>query len=186
MYIYTTTKKQAKDVDAKAAKRAKEKAAVAASGGVGLIQSFFFNKKVTPPAPAPTPAPVSAPAPATSRAPGGPGPETAGAANGNGNKGRSSPPPGRSRFSNGGVAAAVGGVGGDGDEASEELNRLIEGAVPVEFAGRSWEGYLHHVDFIVALMHVGTSLIPKNLIKVCGACGGMGAIAIERVWFYFC
>ncbi|CAN0172554.1 unnamed protein product, partial [Ectocarpus fasciculatus] len=26
--------------------------------------------------------------------------------------------------------------------------------------------YLHHVDFIVALMHVGTSLMPKGLVKL--------------------
>ncbi|CAM9345495.1 unnamed protein product [Scytosiphon promiscuus] len=44
---------------------------------------------------------------------------------------------------------------------SRMSNRLIEGAVPTEFAGRSWEGYLHHVDFIVALMHgcVGLHLL---------------------------
>lgn len=53
-----------------------------------------------------------------------------------------------------------------GDDEELEMQQLIEGAVPVEFAGRSWEGFLHHVDFIVALMHVGTSLFTKNLTKV--------------------
>lgn len=60
---------------------------------------------------------------------------------------------------------------------------LIEGAVPEEFAGKSWEGYLHHVDFLVALMHVGTSLIPKSLIKVNGlVCFGwsVGGPGVDR------
>lgn len=73
------------------------------------------------------------------------------------------------------------GADGGGDGSLEELNMLIEGAVPEEFAGKSWEGYLHHVDFIVALMHVGTSLIPKSLIKV----GGGGLLvewSVDRVW----
>ncbi|CAN0146271.1 unnamed protein product, partial [Discosporangium mesarthrocarpum] len=58
-----------------------------------------------------------------------------------------------------------GGSGGGPDLSS---SGLIEGAVPVLFAGRSWGAYLHHVHFIVALMHVGTSLMPKNLIKILG------------------
>ncbi len=156
--------KQAKDIDIKAAKRARDKAtAAAANSGVGMIQSFFFNKKPTPaPAPAAAPKAAAAAAAAAARsaaaATAGQGNgnglshRNGGAANGNGTRDGARP----SRFGNG-----VAGPGMD-----EETYRLIEGAVPTEFAGRSWEGYLHHVDFIVALMHVGTSLIPKSLMKV--------------------
>lgn len=172
---------QAKDVDTKAAKRTRDKATAAPTSGVGLIQSFFFSKK---PAPTPPPpAPATAPAPASTK---GGGSSSSGSGNarnngdaavgrGMGARGVPPPVPPRSgRFSNGiGGGGAGAGVGAGGraegeevDGCSEELNTLIEGAVPEEFAGKSWEGYLHHVDFIVALMHVGTSLIPKSLIKV--------------------
>ncbi|CAM9952978.1 unnamed protein product, partial [Laminaria digitata] len=164
---------KAKDVDTKVAKRARDKATAAPTGGVGLLQSFFFSKKPAP-APTPPPAPTPAPAPAPASARGGGGGNGSGNARSNGDaavgrgKGaRGVPPPvppRSSRFSNGN--------GGGGDGSLEELNMLIEGAVPEEFAGKSWEGYLHHVDFIVALMHVGTSLIPKSLIKLIGHCLG--------------
>ncbi|CAN0278163.1 unnamed protein product, partial [Ectocarpus sp. 13 AM-2016] len=74
----------------------------------------------------------------------------------NGRKRSDSGRSGPSRFSNGCAPGA----------ADDESYRLIEGAVPTEFAGRDWVGYLHHVDFIVALMHVGTSLMPKGLVKL--------------------
>lgn len=144
---------QAKDVDTKAAKRARDKAKEAANSGVGMLQSFFFNKKPAVPAAAP---PAPAPPTATARSAAGAGDGRAnGHGNGHGNR-HGDPADGRrSRFAN-----------GAGSGVDEETYRLIEGAVPTEFAGRSWEGYLHHVDFIVALMHVGTSLIPKSLMKV--------------------
>ena len=175
---------KAKDVDTKVAKRARDKATAAPTSGVGLIQSFFFSKK---PAPTPPPpAPATAPAPASTKAGGG-GSSGNGSGNarssgdatvgrGMGARGVPPPVPPRSaRFSNGvggsGAGAGAGAEGGEADGCSEELNTLIEGAVPEEFAGKSWEGYLHHVDFIVALMHVGTSLIPKSLIKVTALVG---------------
>ena len=125
-----------------------------------MLQSFFFNKKSTA-APAP-PAAAAAAAAAAARSAAAAAAAREGNGNGlrhgvaGGNGTRESVRP--SRFGNG-----VAGPGVD-----EETYRLIEGAVPTEFAGRSWEGYLHHVDFIVALMHVGTSLIPKSLMKVRG------------------
>lgn len=153
-------------MDTKAAKRTRDKATAAPTSGVGLIQSFFFSKKL---APTPTP-PAPTPAPATASTRGGIGSSGSGNARSNGDaagsrgKGGKVPPPipPRSRFSNGNGVVGAGAGGG----VEEELSLLIEGAVPEEFAGKSWEGYLHHVDFIVALMHVGTSLIPKSLIKV--------------------
>lgn len=147
------TSKQATDQDTKAAKKAKEKAAAASNSGVGLLQSFFFNKKATPAASAT--ASSSAPTPRSSSVNGG--------VRDGGNRGADGTPASRAARMNEGN----GGVGSGGDGSSGELQRTIDEAVPVEFAGRSWEGYLHHADFIVALMHVGTSLMPKNLIKVC-------------------
>lgn len=146
---------QAKDVDVRTAKRTRDRAAAAASG-VSMIQNFFFNKKT----PAPAPAPAVVPQANASRGARG-GNDGKGSPTSSGDGGRSSPPTGssprpvRSRFSS--VAS--------GDAACEEERRLIEDAIPTTFAGTSWDGYLHHVDFVVALMHVGTSLMPKNLIK---------------------
>lgn len=140
---------QAKDTDFKTAKRARDKAAAAAaSSGVGIIQSFFFKQK------APAPA-----RPAAAAAGRGSTRTVNGKMNGdigNGRKKGDGARSGPSRFSNGFAPEGV----------DEESYRLIEGAVPTEFAGRDWVGYLHHVDFIVALMHVGTSLMPKGLVKV--------------------
>lgn len=136
-------------MDTKAAKRARDKANFAASSGVGIIQSFFFNKKPAPP-PAPPSAVASAAAVAAAAAA-----RSAAAAR----KGRSNGDVDRSASSRGGA--------GTGIDEDDESHKLIEGAIPTECASRSWEGYLHHVDFIVALMHVGTSLIPKSLMKVC-------------------
>eukprot|EP00903_Cladosiphon_okamuranus_P019227 g17681.t1 len=145
---------KAKDVDTKAAKRARDKAKEANSG-VGMLQSFFFNKKSTPVAAPPASAPpTTARSPAAAAANG----HGHGYGNGSGNGNGIGQGDGRkSRFAN-----------GPGSGVDEETYRLIEEAVPTEFAGRSWEGYLHHVDFIVALMHVGTSLIPKSLMKLIG------------------
>lgn len=148
---------QAKDLDTKAAKRARDKARDTANSGVGMLQRFFFDKK----APAPAPAPPAATARSAAAAAGGDGRSNGhghhshGHGHGNGHGGHLGDGRRRSRFGNGAGAGV-----------DEETYRLLEGAVPTEFAGRSWEGYLHHVDFIVALMHVGTSLIPKSLMKV--------------------
>ncbi|CAN0190861.1 unnamed protein product, partial [Ectocarpus sp. 12 AP-2014] len=143
---------KAKDTDFKTAKRARDKAAAAAaSSGVGIIQSFFFKQKAPAPAPARPAAAVAAGRGSTRTVNGKVNGDLANGRN-RSDSGRSGP----SRFSNGCAPGA----------ADEESHRLIEGAVPTEFAGRDWVGYLHHVDFIVALMHVGTSLMPKGLVKL--------------------
>lgn len=160
--------------DTKAAKKAKDKAAAVSNSGVGLLQSFFFNKKQSPPAPAPAATPRSPPVLRGTTANGG---------DGDPNRlstGRISPTgPARTSRANG-----SGGVSnGDGASNGDTLQRQVEEAVPEEFAGWSWEGYLHHADFIVALMHVGTSLMPKNLIKVsvfAGACWSSVAMGQEE------
>ena len=151
-------------MDTIAAKRARDKPGAASNSGVSLIHNFFFNKK-------PAPAAAASPAPIATA------PPRCVDVKSNGHSGvkpGASPPPlpPRPRLPNGdgsGLAGGVSGVvgGGNQEESSEDLQSLLEEAVPREFAGRSWEGFLHHVDFLVALMHVGTSLIPKNLIKVC-------------------
>lgn len=159
---------KAKDVDAKAAKRARNKATAPPTSGVTMIQNFFFNKKSTPaPAPAPSSSSVRPVATAVSR-------RGEGKVNGNGGKlvDVRSPPslppplPPRMRIANGNGSSS--GSGSGSHDSSDDMYLFLEEAVPREFAGRSWEGYLHHVDFLVALMHVGTSLIPKSLMKVEG------------------
>lgn len=167
--VRASAPKQTKDVDMKAAKRARDKAKEAANSGVGILQSFFFNKRSASPASAAatTPPPSS----------------QAGARNGRSNGHGKRDAGGRpsscsnfpaSRFANGGPGAGM----------DEETYRLIEVAVPTEFAGRNWEGYLHHVDFIVALMHVGTSLIPKSLMKVCAAAAASFFFCVGRFLFF--
>lgn len=157
-------------MDVKIATRVRDKGVTAASNSsVGKFQSFFFPKKPTPaPAPAPNPPP---PVPPRSSAASHDG-KSNGRPAGNPD-GRSSPAGGKparvstnGRGHRGGNATGSGAAKDGEGEWDEDMYVLIEGAVPEEFAGRSWEGYLHHVDFIVALMHVGTSLIPKGLIKV--------------------
>lgn len=132
--------------DTKAAKKSRDRAQAAAAGGVGLLQSFFFNKKATPAAP---PTPVN-PA-ATPRV----GQRSDGSRDAGSSGGKLSPT-------------------APGKGSREGAHKLIEQAVPNDFAGRSWDGYLHHVKFLVALLHVGTSLMPKNLIKVCSGGGSSG------------
>lgn len=124
--------------DTKAAKKSRDRAQAAAGGGVGLLQSFFFNKKPTHPVPA-TPANPAA----TPRV----GQRSDGSRDAGSSGGKLSP-----------TATSRG--------SREGARKLIKQAVPNDFAGRSWDGYLHHVKFLVALLHVGTSLMPKNLIKV--------------------
>lgn len=138
--------------DTKAAKKAKDRAAAVSNSGVGLLQSFFFNKKQTPA----SATPKSPPVPRGSNA-------ASDADAGRAGVGRNSPTfPSRGSRANGnaGVGSGEGSAGGDLSQ------RSVDEAVPDEFPGWSWEGYLHHADFVVALMHVGTSLMPKNLIKV--------------------
>ncbi|CAM9674728.1 unnamed protein product, partial [Sphacelaria rigidula] len=126
--------------DTKAAKKSRDRAQAAAGGGVGLLQSFFFNKKPTHPVPA-TPANPAA----TPRV----GQRSDGSRDAGSSGGKLSP-----------TATSRG--------SREGARKLIKQAVPNDFAGRSWDGYLHHVKFLVALLHVGTSLMPKNLIKILG------------------
>lgn len=166
-----TQTKQAKDIDTKAAKRARDKAnAAAANTGVGMIQSFFFNKK--PAAPAPAPTPPAAAAAAAAKAARSAAAARRGRGNGDGDNNNNG------RRDNGRSATSRSrGAGGLDDES----HKLIEGAIPTECASISWEGYLHHVDFIVALMHVGTSLIPKSLMKVSTCfvgCVGVKSVAV--------
>lgn len=157
-------------MDAKAAKRARNKATAPPTSGVTMIQNFFFNKKSAP-APAPTSTSVRPAATAVSR-------RGEGKINGGGGKlvDLRSPPslppslPPRMRIANGNGSSS--GSGSGSQDSSDDMYLFLEEAVPREFAGRSWEGYLHHVDFLVALMHVGTSLIPKSLMKVEGCMAG--------------